>query len=87
VELHSKPLRHHIQRYEAIFTIYLRMMKHDEYAKVHYVCPDASFALRLFRMFELIKPVPAAGEHVPITEKHRARFRVYTLDIRPNDYR
>jgi hypothetical protein len=80
VELHTKLLPHHIQRYEAIFAIYLQMMKRDEYAKVHYVCPDASFALRLFRMFELIKPVSVTEERVPITEKHRARYTVYALD-------
>ncbi len=76
-----------LKRYEAIFAIYLQMMKRDEYAKVHYVCPDASFAPRLLRMFELIKAVPVAGERVTITEKHRARFLVYALDNWPNDYR
>lgn len=72
-----------IKRYEAIFAIYLQMMKRDEYARVHYVCPDASFAPRLARMFELIKSVPVAGERVPLTEKHRARFPVYALDNWP----
>ena len=72
-----------LKRYEAIFAIYLQMMKRDEYAKVHYVCPDASFAPRLIRMFELIKAVPVAGERVPITEKHRARFPVHALDNWP----
>lgn len=72
-----------LKRYEAIFAIYLQMMKRDEYAKVHYVCPDANFAPRLIRMFELIKAVPVAGERVPITEKHRARFPVYALDNWP----
>jgi hypothetical protein len=74
-----------LKRYEAIFAIYLQMMKRDEYAKVHYVCPDASFAPRLIRMFELIKSVPVAGERVPITEKHRARFPVYALDNWPSN--
>ena len=72
-----------LKRYEAIFAIYLQMMKRDEYAKVHYVCPDASFAPRLLRMFELIKSVPVAGERVHITEKHRARFPVYAMDNWP----
>ena len=72
-----------LKRYEAIFAIYLQMMKRDEYAKVHYVCPEAKFAPRLIRMFELIKAVPVAGERVPITEKHRARFPVYALDYWP----
>ena len=72
-----------LKRYEAIFAIYLQMMKRDEYAKVHYVCPDASFAPRLIRMFNLIMGVPVAGERVPITEKHRARFPVYALDNWP----
>jgi hypothetical protein len=68
-----------LKRYESIFAIYLQMMRRDEYAVVHYVCPDANFAPRLKRMFDLIKAVPVAGERVPITEKHRARFPVYAL--------
>ena len=72
-----------LKRYEAIFSIYLQQMKRDEYFQVHYVCSNASFVPRLIRMFELIKAVPVAGERVPITEKHRARFPVYALDIWP----
>ena len=72
-----------LKRYEYIFAIYLQMIKRDEYVKVHYVCPDASFSPRLLRMFELIKSVPVAGERVPINEKHRAKFPVYSLDNWP----
>ena len=72
-----------LKRYEAIFAIYLQMIKRDKYAKVHYVCPHANFAPRLVRMFELIKSVPVAGERVPITEKHRARFEVHALNDWP----
>ena len=75
-----------LKRYEAIFSIYLQQMKRDEYFQVHYVCPDASFAPRLERMFTLIKSVPVAGERVPITERHRARFPVYSLDNWPFNY-
>jgi hypothetical protein len=72
-----------IKRYEAIFAIYLQMIKQGEYMMVHYVCPDASFAPRLSRMFQLIQAVPVVGERVPITEKHRARFPVYALENWP----
>lgn len=72
-----------LKRYEAIFSVYLQQMKRDEYFQVHYVCPDASFAPRLIRMFDLIKAVPVAGERVPIAEKHKARFPVYALDNWP----
>lgn len=72
-----------IKRYEAIFSIYLQMIKRDMYTKVHYVCPDASFALRLARMFELIKAVPVAGERVLLNENHRARLSVFALDSWP----
>lgn len=72
-----------LRRYETIFSIYLQMMKRDEYSQVHYVCPDSKFAPRLERMFSLIKSVPVAGERVPINEKHRARFPVYALDNWP----
>ena len=72
-----------LKRYEAIFSIYLQQMKRNEYFQVHYVCPEASFAPRLIRMFDLIKAVPVAGERVPITEKHRGRFPVCALDRWP----
>lgn len=72
-----------IKRYEAIFAIYLQAIKHGDYAMVHYVCPDAAFAPRLSRLFQLIQAVPVVGERVPITEKHRARFPVYALENWP----
>lgn len=71
------------KRYEAIFSIYLQMIKFGHYSMVHYVCPDAAFAPRLARLFQLIKAVPVVGERVPITEKHRARFPVYALENWP----
>lgn len=72
-----------IKRYEAIFSAYLQMIKSGDYTMVHYVCPDASFAPRLSRLFQLIQAVPVVGERVPITEKHRARFPVYALENWP----
>lgn len=72
-----------IKRYEAIFAAYLQMIKAGDYAMVHYVCPDATFAPRLSRLFQLIQAVPVVGERVPITDKHRARFPVYALQNWP----
>lgn len=72
-----------IKRYEAIFAAYLQMIKQGDYAIVHYVCPDAAFAPRLSRLFQLIQAVPVVGERVPITDKHRARFPVYALQNWP----
>lgn len=72
-----------IKRYEAIFAIYLQMIKHGDYMMVHYVCPDIAFAPRLSRLFQLIQAVPVVGERVSITEKHRARFPVYALENWP----
>lgn len=72
-----------IKRYEAIFAAYLQMIKQGDYAMVHYVCPDAAFAPRLSRLFQLIQAVPVVGERVPITDKHRARFPVYALENWP----
>lgn len=71
------------KRYEAIIAAYLQMIKQGDYAMVHYVCPDAAFAPRLNRLFQLIQAVPVVGERVPITEKHRARFPVYALENWP----
>ena len=71
------------KRYEAIFSIYLQAIKRGEYHSVHYVCPDAEFAVRMKRMFMLITSVPVAGDRVQLNEKHRARFPVYSLDQWP----
>lgn len=71
------------KRYEAIFSVYLQMIKLGHYSMVHYVCPDTAFAPRLARLFQLIQAVPVVGERVPITEKHRARFPVYALENWP----
>lgn len=68
-----------LKRYESIFAIYLQMIKKGDYQVVHYVCPDPDFAPRLKRMFQLIKTVPVAGERVPITDRHLARFPVFAL--------
>ena len=68
-----------IKRYEAIFATYLQMIKCGDYMMVHYVCPDAAFAPRLSRLFQLIQAVPVVGERVPITHKHRAKFPVFAL--------
>lgn len=68
-----------LKRYESIFSFYLQAIKRGELAMVHYVCPDAEFAPRLQRIFALITAVPVAGERIPITEKHRARFPVFAL--------
>ena len=71
------------KRYESIFSLYLQAIKRGELDKVHYVCPDAEFALRMRRMFTLIDTVPAVGERVPLTDRHRARFPVFALESWP----
>ncbi len=72
-----------LKRYEAIFAIYLQSVKKGEYEMVHYVCPDPDFASRLKRVFQMIKSVPVAGERVPITDRHLAKFPVFTLEKWP----
>lgn len=67
------------KRYEVIFSIYLQAIKKGEYDFIHYVCPDPEFADRLKRLFDLISAAPVAGTRVQITEKHRARFPIYSL--------
>jgi len=71
------------KRYEVIFSLYLQAIKRGDYHDVHYVCPDPGFAIRLKRMFMLVKSVPVAGERVQLTEKHRSKFKVYALDQWP----
>lgn len=71
------------KRYEKIFSIYLQAIKRNEYDFVHYVCPDPAFAIRLKRMFSLIKSVPVAGQRIQISGKHRSKFPVYSLDQWP----
>lgn len=72
-----------LKRYESIFAIYLQMIKKGDYAMIHYVCPDPDFAPRLSRVFQMIKTVPVAGERVPITDRHLARFPVFSLENWP----
>ncbi|MDY7544624.1 MobC family replication-relaxation protein [Glaciimonas sp. CA11.2] len=72
-----------LKRYEVIMAIYLQSIKRGDYAMVHYVCPHPEFAPRLSRIFGLIKSVPVAGERVPITDRHLARFPVFALENWP----
>lgn len=71
------------KRYESIFSIYLQLIRQGHYQSVHYVCPDAALAPRLQRLFGLVQAVPVAGDRVPISERHRARFPVFALDNWP----
>jgi len=74
------------KRYEVVFSIYLQSIKRGEYDLIHYVCPDPEFAARLKRMFQLIESVPVSGQRVKITDKHRAKFPVYSLQNWPPHY-
>jgi len=74
------------QRLERIWSIYLQQITRKEIKMVHYVCPDAGFAKRLRRVFMLLKTIPVAGERVVLTEKHRSKIIVDTLDKWPRDY-
>jgi hypothetical protein len=73
-----------LKRYEAIVAIYLQSIKRGDYAMVHYICPHPEFAPRLSRVLALIKSVPVAGERVPITDRHLARFPVFALENWPH---
>ncbi len=72
-----------LKRYEAIFAAYLQLIRQGELAAVHYVCPDAAFAARLRRYFDLVRAVPVGGERVAIGDKHRAKFPVFALEQWP----
>lgn len=71
------------KRYEAIFADYLQAIKRNEYESIHYVCPDKDFADRLSRFFKTFQTIPIAGQRVALTEKHIARFPVYSLSDWP----
>ena len=71
------------QRLEKIFSIYLQMIKRNELCYVAYVCPTSVFPQRLQKLFRSIKEIPVAGHRVPLTEKHRSKFRVISLDEWP----
>lgn len=71
------------KRYESIISTYLQLIKQGHYQSVHYICPDASLAPRLKRLFGLVNAVPVAGERIPITDRHRARFPIFALQNWP----
>lgn len=72
-----------LKRYEAIFSAYLRAIKEGEYTEVHYVTPDVKLAKRLRRVLDLVTSIPVLGERVQLTEKHKGRFKVYSLEDWP----
>lgn len=71
------------KRYEVIFSKYLQAIKAGEYQFIYYICPDDIFAERLSRLFTLIKSVPVAGQRVTLTDKHRSKFIVSSLQDWP----
>jgi len=72
------------QRIEKIFSIYLQKIKRGELDYVAYVCPTEKFSRRLNKLFNSINEIPVAGARVPITDKHRSKFRVTDLSQWPN---
>lgn len=72
------------QRLEKIFSIYLQKIKCGDLAYVAYVCPTEIFSKRLQKLFNSIQEIPVNGARVPITDKHRAKFRVTDLKQWPN---
>ena len=71
------------KRYEAIFAIYLQMIKRGDFSAVHYICPTEEFASRLRRLFSLLEAVPIAGQRIRLNDQHKARFPVYSLQAWP----
>ena len=71
------------KRYEVIFSLYLQAIKRGEYQSIHYVCPNAEFATRLRRLFNMIETVTVAGNRVVLKDKHREKLPIFCLDSWP----
>ena len=73
------------KRYEVIFSKYLQAIKAGDYSFVHYICPDELFAARLNKLFMSLKSVPVLGQKINLTEKHRSKFVISSLQNWPSN--
>ncbi len=74
IERHAKTKK----RYEEILSLHLQEMSKKSWAEVHYlVAPELLQPLQ--NIFQRIETIPVKGERVPLEQKHRDRFKFFSL--------
>ena len=74
IERHIKTKK----RYEEIVSLHLQEITKKSWAEVHYLT-QAELILPVRNIFQRIQTIPVKGERVELEEKHRARFRFFSM--------
>lgn len=81
------------RRYEAVIGAYVSQIKGNQrWGRVDYLCPDASFAARLARVFGRLSQLRLEGKQGQETKKgaltqvHLDRFRFYAAECWPEGH-
>ena len=67
-------------RYQSIIASHLLARTRKQWIYVFYVMPDPQKKRALELLFDSIKHVIINHQYVPLEERHRRVFRIYTLD-------
>lgn len=74
IERHAKTKR----RYEEVLSLHLQEITKKSWTEVHYLAvPELVRPLQ--NIFQRIETIPVKGERVSLEEKHRARFRFFSM--------
>ncbi|MDP1871710.1 MAG: hypothetical protein Q8K61_08785 [Gallionella sp.] len=68
------------KRYADLIVIYLKAIKANKYAEVHYVAPDELIEKLLKRTVTSIKSVKVGAEIVQITPEHLSKFKFFSFE-------
>ena len=74
IERHAKTKK----RYEEILSLHLQEITKKSWSEVHYLTRP-ELILPLQNIFQRIETIPVRGERVALEEKHRARFKFFSL--------
>ena len=74
IERHAKTKR----RYEEVFSLHLQEITKKSWSEVHYLAAP-ELVRPLQNIFQRIETIPVKGERVALEEKHRARFRFFSM--------
>lgn len=74
IERHAKTKK----RYEQVVSCHLQEITKKSWAEVHYLT-QPQLILPLQNIFQRIETIPVKGERIPLEEKHRERFKFFSL--------
>ena len=74
IERHIKTKK----RYEQVISFHLQEISKKIWQEVHYLTPP-ELVLPLMNIFQKIETIPVKGERVSLEEKHRERFKFFSL--------